>query len=400
MQSENNQSTNRYQERGVSATKGEVHSVVDKMDEGLFPGAFCKITPDHLTGDPNKCNVIHSDGSGTKSTIAYLKYKETGDPSVFRGIAQDSIVMNIDDLLCIGAQSGILISSTVNRNARNFPGEALAELINGTEDFLQTMRDHGLDIHSGGGETADVGDLTPSVTVDSCAVAIMNCNDVISSQEVVPGLAIVGLESSGRANYENFENSGIGSNGLTSARHDLLCSYYKEKYPETFDPNTPSHLVYCGPYKLEDSIPGSELTAGEAILSPTRSYAPVIVKLLKEMRAAVKGIVHCSGGGQTKCIRFGQSVEFIKNNFMNIPPVFTEIQKHSKTSWREMFQVYNMGHRMEIYCPKENVNEVKSLSESFGIHAQEIGETLPSRRKDEKNHVTIQHKGQTFEYSL
>lgn len=396
----NTTSSNRYQERGVSATKGEVHKVVDNMDAGLFPGAFCKITDDFLTGNPDLCNIIHSDGSGTKSLIAYLKYRETGDASVFRGIAQDSIVMNIDDLLCVGAHSGILLSSTVNRNARNFPGEALAELIQGTEEFLQTMRDYGVDIHSGGGETADVGDLTPSVTVDSCAVAVMKKEDVIHCQDVKAGLSIVGLASYGKANYEHFENSGIGSNGLTSARHDILCSYYAKKYPETFDSNTPENLVYCGPYKLEDPLAGSSMTAGEAILSPTRSYAPVIVALLKQFKKAVKGIVHCSGGGQTKCIRFGQSVEFIKNNLLPVPPVFTEIQKHSNTSWKEMFQVYNMGHRMEIFCLPETAQEIVSLSQSFGIDAQIIGEIRASRQANGKNHVTIEHNQLRHEYHL
>lgn len=400
MESKNNQTTNRYQERGVSATKGEVHKVVDNMDAGLFPGAFCKITEDFLTGNPDKCNIIHSDGSGTKSLIAYLKYKETGDASVFRGIAQDSIVMNIDDLLCVGAYSGILLSSTVNRNARNFPGEALAQLIQGTEDFLQTIREYGVDIRSGGGETADVGDLTPSVTVDSCAVAVMNRSDVVYNQNIGSDLVIVGLSSYGQATYESFENSGIGSNGLTSARHDILCSYYREKYPETYDHNTPKDLVYCGPYKLEDPLPGSSMTAGDAILSPTRSYAPVIVQLLKNYRSQIKGLVHCSGGGQTKCIRFGTNVHIIKDNFLPIPPVFHEIQKHSGTSWKEMFQVYNMGHRMEVYCEENIANDIISVSKSFGIDAKIVGRTEKSKSADQSNHVSIHHNGEIFDYTL
>ena len=285
-------SKDRYALRGVSSTKDEVHSVVDKLDRGLFPGAFCKIGTDQLTGDPSKCNIIHSDGSGTKSTLAYLHYRETGDPSAFRKTAQDSIVMNLDDLLCVGAVEGILLSSTVNRNARAIPGEALAELIDGTESFLASLRENGVGIHSGGGETADVGDLTPTVTVDSCAVAVMRREDVIDNAAIGPGLAIVGLASSGQASYETFENSGIGSNGLTSARHDLLCKHYLENYPETCDSRTDRDFLYCGPHKMDDLLPGSSQTVGEALLSPTRTYAPVIRRLLAEERPAIRGMVH------------------------------------------------------------------------------------------------------------
>ncbi len=388
----------RYAARGVSAGKEEVHAAVDKLDQGVFKGAFCKITEDFLTGSKKKCNVIHSDGSGTKSIIAYLYFKETGDASIFRGISQDSIVMNIDDLLCIGAVERILLSNTVNRNAKNFTGAALAQLILGSEDFLAKLRKMGVKIYSGGGETADVGDLTGAVVVDSCAVAVMERKNVVTGAEIKPNLAIVGLSSAGKAKYEDFENSGIGSNGLTSARHDMLSPYYRKKYPETFDSNTDKKLVYCGPHKLEDKLEGSNMTVGQALLSPTRTYAPVIMKLLKKHPKLVKGLVHCSGGGQTKCVRFGKGVHFVKDNLMPIPPIFKAIQKASKTSDKEMFEVYNMGHRMEVYCKPEDAKKVLAIAKSFGIDAAIIGRTEKSKRKDGKNHVTIVHEGKTIEY--
>lgn len=394
------QSSDRYAHRGVSSSKSEVHAVVDHLDRGVFPGAFCKIGPDILTGDPKKCNIIHSDGSGTKSTLAYLHYRETGDPSAFRKTAQDSLVMNIDDLLCVGATDGILISSTVNRNARAIPAEALGQLISGTEDFLATLRDYGVGVHSGGGETADVGDLTGTATVDSCAVVIMHRTQVIDNANIKPGLAIVGLASSGQSSYESSINSGIGSNGLTSARHDLLNPYYLETYPETVDANTDKQYLYCGPYKMGDPLPGSEMTVGEALLSPTRTYAPVIKKLLSETRDSIHGMVHCSGGGQTKCIRFGTGVHHIKDNFLPIPPIFQAIQKASGTSDEEMFRVYNMGHRMEIYCKPDAAGSIIAHSESFGIPAQIIGRTEKTQRDDAQNHVTIQHNGKTLSYQL
>jgi phosphoribosylformylglycinamidine cyclo-ligase len=366
-------SSDRYAQRGVSSSKSEVHAVVDNLDRGIFPGAFCKIGADILTGSTDKCNIIHSDGSGTKSTLAYIHYRETGDPAGFRKTAQDSLVMNIDDLLCVGAITGILISSTVNRNARAIPGEALGQLISGTEEFLATLREYGVGVHSGGGETADVGDLTGTVTVDSCAVVVMDRTDVIDNAKIRPGLAIVGLASSGQANYEAFENSGIGSNGLTSARHDLLCDYYLKKYPETVDLSTDKQYLYCGPYKMTDPLPESNMTVGDALLSPTRTYAPIIKKLLTENRDSIRGMVHCSGGGQTKCIRFGTGVHHIKDNFLPIPPIFKAIQKASATSDEEMFRVYNMGHRMEIYCDPEAAEAIIAQSESFGIPAQIIG---------------------------
>lgn len=390
----------RYSLRGVSSTKDEVHAVVDKMSKGLFPGAFCKINPDFLTGHPDKCCVIHSDGSGTKSTLAYLHYKETGDPSAFKKTAQDSMVMNIDDLICIGVTDNILISSTINRNARNIPGPVLAELISGTESFLQSLRDNDILIHSGGGETADVGDLTPTVTVDSCAVAVIDRDQVIDNANIRPGLSIVGLASDGQANYESFYNSGIGSNGLTSARHDLLAKYYFEKYPETTDSQTDSKYLYCGPYKMDDPLPESDLTVGAALLSPTRTYAPVIKKLLSKYRPNIKGMVHCSGGGQTKCLRFGTEVHFIKDSLLPIPPIFKAIQKASQTSDEEMYRVYNMGHRLEIYCLPEIADEIIQTSESFGIKAAVIGRTESKQSDGNSNTLTIHHQGKELNYKI
>ena len=390
----------RYAQRGVSSSKAEVHAVVDTLDRGIFPGAFCKIGPDVLTGNSEKCTIIHSDGSGTKSILAYLHYKETGDPTGFRNTAQDSIVMNIDDLLCVGAVDGILISSTVNRNARAIPGEALGHLISGTEDFLKTLRNYGLGVYSGGGETADVGDLTDTVTVDSCAIVVMDRKNVIDNAKIKPGLAIIGLASAGKATYETQENSGIGSNGLTSARHDLLSNYYLENYPETCDLKTDAAYLYCGPYRLNDPLPGSDLTVGEALMSPTRTYAPIIKQLLKEHREHILGMVHCSGGGQTKCIRFGSGVHYIKDSLMPIPPIFTAIQEASGTHTKEMFRVYNMGHRMEIFCPPEAADKIISASNTFGVAAQVIGRTEKSLHKNNANHVTIVHDHKTLEYTL
>lgn len=383
------QKSDRYAARGVSFSKDEVHAAVDKLDRGLFPKAFCKITEDFLTSDPSKCCVIHSDGSGTKSIIAYLYYRETGDASVFRGISQDSIVMNIDDLVCIGALKGVIISNTVNRNAKNFPAKPLAELIMGSEEFLEKLRALGVGAFSGGGETADVGDLTGSVVVDSCAVAVMDRKDVLMPNGIDAGLTIVGLASFGKATYENFYNSGIGSNGLTSARHDLLCPYYREKYPETYDKNVDKSLLYCGPYKFEDKLPESDMTVGEAILSPTRTYAPVVAKIVKKHPGLIKGIIHCSGGGQTKCVRFGNGVHFIKDNLFAPPPIFRAIQRASGTSDAEMYKVYNMGHRLEIYCDKADAGKVIEAAESFGIEAKIVGRTEKSVMADGSNSISI-----------
>ncbi len=385
----------RYQARGVSADKTEVHSVVDRMDAGLFPGAFCKVTEDFLGGDPNRCNIIHADGAGTKSIIGYLHYKEFNDPTIFHGIAQDSIVMNLDDLLCVGVNGRILISNTVNRNAMNCPGEVISALIEGTEKFLQEMRDQGVNIYSGGGETADVGDLTGTIVVDSCAVAVMDKRDVITN-DIGPDLAIVGLSSTGQASYESKQNAGMGSNGLTSARHDMLAHYYAEKYPESFDSNIQPDLVYCGPYRLEDALPDSDMTVGEAILSPTRSYAPLIYQLYDILEKDLAGIVHCSGGAQTKCLKFGRDVHFVKDNLFRTPPLFSAIKKASGTSDEEMYKVFNMGHRMEVYVPPSRADDVISAASAFNIDAQVIGYTEAAA----SNHLTLTTPdGNTFQYN-
>ncbi len=391
----------RYAARGASATKADVHAAVDKLDRGLFPGAFCKITPDYLTGDATKCNIIHADGSGTKALIAYLHWRETGDARVFRGIAQDSLVMNLDDLLCAGATGPIVFSSTINRNARRFPAGPLAELIAGHEEFLTKLRKLGIKAVSGGGETADVGDLTATLTVDSCAVVVMRRKDVITNEKLRPGLAIVGLASFGQANYEAAPNSGIGSNGLTSARHDLLGSYYCKKYPETFDAQIKKSLVYSGPYRLEDKLPDAKgLTVGAALLSPTRTYAPVIARLLRENHGAIAGLVHCSGGGQTKCLRFGRGLHFVKDNLFPPPAIFRVIQKASGTSSHEMHRVFNMGHRMEVYCRPADAEWIIATAQAFGIESRVVGQVGASRRPDESNHVTLKAGGQTLEYAL
>jgi phosphoribosylformylglycinamidine cyclo-ligase len=390
----------RYAARGVSASKSEVHAAVDRLDPGLFPQAFCKIVADNLTGDASKCVVTHSDGSGTKALLAYLWWKETGDASVFRGIAQDSIVMNIDDLLCVGVTKGVILSSTINRNAKAIPGAILAELINGTEDVLAMLRAQGFGITSGGGETADVGDLTPTLTVDSTATAILARSEVVDAARVVPGLVIVGIASHGQAKYESAENSGIGSNGLTSARHELLSKYYAEKYPETYDKATPADLAYCGPHRLTDPLPGSALTVGQALLSPTRTYAPYALRLLQALgNLRVKGLVHCSGGGQTKCRRFGTKVHFIKDNLFPTPPIFAEIARVSGTDAKEMHQVYNMGHRLEVFLEPKDAEVALRIATELGLAAQVIGRTEVSTRPNGANHVTVIKNGQILAYA-
>ncbi len=389
-------SSGRYQARGVSPDKTEVHKVVDKLDHGLFANAFCKITEDYLTGNPDNCNIIHSDGSGTKSIIAYLWYKETGDASVFQGISQDSIVMNLDDLLCVGVNGRILISNTVNRNALNCPGEVVAALIAGSERFLAQLRGFGVNIYSGGGETADVGDLTGTIVVDSCAVCVMKKKEVITGDGIRPCLAIVGLSSTGQASYEYAENSGIGSNGLTSARHELLSHYYAEKYPESFDPNIDRKLMYCGPYQLGAALPDSSLTIGAALLSPARTYAPVVYKLLDEHPGLIQGLIHCSGGGQTKCLKFGRNIHYVKDRLFPVPPIFKTIQKASGTDWKEMYKVFNMGHRMEVYCEPKHSARVIAAAKTFGIDARVIGRTAASASG---NRLTLQHQKQTLSYS-
>ena len=386
----------RYQARGVSSDKTEVHNVVDNLGHGLFRNAFCKITEDYLTGNPEQCNVIHADGSGTKSIIAYLAYKETGNTDVFHGISQDSIVMNLDDLLCVGVNGRILISNTVNRNALNCPGEVVGALIQGSEKFLAQLREFGVNIYSGGGETADVGDLTGTIVVDSVAVSVMKKRDVITGDLIAPGLAIVGLSSTGQASYENRENSGIGSNGLTSARHDMLSHYYADNYPESYDANVDPSLMYCGPYKLEDPLPGSSLTVGEALLSPTRTYAPVVYKLLADHPGLIRGLIHCSGGAQTKCMKFSDNIHFIKDNLFPTPPVFKAIQSASKTEWKEMYKVFNMGHRMEVYCEPDKAQTVIDVAAGFGIAARVVGRTEASTQG---NRLSLTHAGEVFTYT-
>lgn len=389
----------RYAARGVSASKADVHKAVDHLDRGLYPKAFCKITPDHFTGLEDRCTVIHSDGSGSKSILAYLWFRETQDPSVFEGIAQDSIVMNIDDLLCVGVRGQLLLSSTINRNANTCNAEVISAIISGNEKFIQQMQSYGLDVVNGGGETADMGDSVRTITVDTCAVASLPKKEVIAGG-IVPGLSIVGLSSSGQASYESVENSGVGSNGLTSARHDLLCSHYRETYPEAWAPEIDPNLAYCGPYRLSDPLPGSSLSVGEALLSPTRSYAPVILKMFAEAPKAIAGLIHCTGGAQTKCLRFGEGVHFVKDDLFAPPALFSEIQKHSGTSLKEMYQVYNMGHRMEVYCREEDTEQLIQISKSFNIDAQVIGRTEPSKNKDNSCHLTIKTQGVELNYAL
>ncbi len=392
--------TGRYAARGVSSSKDEVHAVVDKIDKGLFPGAFCKITEDFLTKNPALCNCTHSDGSGTKSLLAYIYWKETGDASVYRGIAQDSIVMNIDDLLCIGVTGNTILSSTINRNAKTIPGEILAQLIDGTEEFLQLLRDFGVDIRSGGGETADVGDLTATCTVDSCATAVLPRERVVDASRIRPGLKIVALASAGTCKYEPTENSGIASNGLTSARHEMLSKYYAEKYPETFDHRIAPEFVYCGNFKIEDALPNSTLSVGKALLSPTRTYAPFVLKLLKELPPEkVFGLIHCSGGALTKCIRFGNGVHFVKNDLMPVPPIFKAIQNAGKTDAAEMHRVYNMGQRLEIYLEEKDVPAALQIAGTLGIEAKVIGHTEASKNPAGTNHISLKTElGEIVEY--
>jgi phosphoribosylformylglycinamidine cyclo-ligase len=386
--------SDRYNLRGVSAGKEEVHKAISKLDKGLFPKAFCKITPDYLAQDPDWCTIMHADGAGTKSSLAYLYWKETGDLSVWKGIAQDAIVMNTDDLLCVGATGPMLLSSTIGRNKNLIPGEVIAAIINGTEEVLQTLRDYGLDITSTGGETADVGDLVRTIIVDSTVIARMKKAEVIDNANIEAGDVIVGLASFGQAKYEQQYNGGMGSNGLTSARHDVLHKLYKNKFPESFDPLVPEHLVYSGALQLTDAVPGLPVNMGQLLLSPTRTYAPVMVAILKELRKEIHGIIHCSGGAQTKILHFVDQLHIVKNNLFQTPPLFEIIQAQSGTSWQEMYKVFNMGHRMEIYLPNELAHAVIEISKSFGIEAQVIGYV----EKSETKKVTIVSSYGQFEY--
>ena len=371
----------RYNLRGVSAGKEDVHNAIKSIDKGLFPKAFCKIVPDLLTGDENYCLVMHADGAGTKSSLAYMYWKETGDISVWKGIAQDALIMNIDDLLCVGATENILLSSTIGRNKNLVPGEVIAALINGTEELLAQLRELGIGIYSTGGETADVGDLVRTIIVDSTVICRMKRDEVIDNARIQVGDVIVGLSSSGQATYETEYNGGMGSNGLTSARHDVFDAYLKVKYPESFDPSVPDDLVYSGSYKLTDKVEGAPLDAGKLVLSPTRTYAPIIKQILDKHRADVHGMVHCSGGAQTKVLHFVDDVHVIKDNLFPIPPLFEAIQKESGTSWEEMYKVFNMGHRMELYVPQAIAQDLIELSQSFNVAAQIVGRVEESEAK-------------------
>jgi phosphoribosylformylglycinamidine cyclo-ligase len=386
--------TDRYAQRGVSASKEDVHNAIARLDKGLFPKAFCKIVPDTLAGDPDFCTIMHADGAGTKSALAYLYWRETGDLNVWRGIAQDAIVMNTDDLICVGTTGPMLLSSTIGRNKNLIPGEVIAELINGTEDVLQMLRDHGIDIYSTGGETADVGDLVRTVIVDSTVIARMRRDAVISNDRIQAGDVVVGLASFGQATYEIQYNGGMGSNGLTSARHDVLAHYLADTYPESFDPAIDRSLIYSGSKRLTDPVDGTELTVGQLILSPTRTYAPVAKVLLDELRPHIHGMVHCSGGAQTKVLHFVEDLHIIKDNLFPIPPLFRLIQAESGTSWSEMYKVFNMGHRLEIYLSEEHAHRVIEVAQSFNIDAQVIGRVEAHDGK----RVTIQAETGTFLY--
>ena len=384
----------RYNLRGVSASKEDVHNAIKNIDKGIFPKAFCKIIPDILGGDPEYCNIMHADGAGTKSSLAYMYWKETGDLGVWRGIAQDALIMNIDDLLCVGATDNILVSSTIGRNKLLVPGEVNSAIINGTEELLAELRDLGVNAYSTGGETADVGDLVRTIIVDSTVTCRMKRKDVISNGNIRPGDVIVGLSSYGQASYEKSYNGGMGSNGLTSARHDVFGKYLATKYPESYDNAVPDELVYSGTLKLTDKIAELGIDAGKLVLSPTRTYAPVIKKLLDEMRSQIHGMVHCSGGAQTKIMHFVEKMRVVKNNLFPVPPLFNIIQEQSGTDWHEMYKVFNMGHRMEIYVDSSNAQKVIEISHSFGIDAQIVGYTEASDR----NELIIESDKGRFEY--
>lgn len=383
----------RYMQRGVSASKEDVHNAIKNIDKGLFPKAFCKIIPDLLTGDEAYCAIMHADGAGTKSSLAYMYWKETGDVSVWKGIAQDAIIMNVDDLLCVGATTHpILLSSTIGRNKNLIPGEVIAEIINGTEEVLEMLRQNGLEIYSTGGETADVGDLVRTIIVDSTVTTRMKRSDVIDNANIKPGNVIVGLASYGQATYEKEYNGGMGSNGLTSARHDVFNKTLAEKYPESYDSTIPKDLVYSGGKNLTDKT-DSELDAGKLVLSATRTYAPVITAVLNKMRANIDGIIHCSGGAQTKVLHFVNDVHVIKDNLFPVPPLFKLIHEQSGTDWKEMFKVFNMGHRMELYVDEQYAQEIISISESFGIPAQIVGRVVEGSKQ-----LEIHHEGKVYTY--
>ncbi len=384
----------RYSERGVSSTKDDVHRAIASMDKGLFPRAFCKIVPDYLTNDPETCLVMHADGAGTKSSLAYVYWKETGDLSVWKGIAQDALVMNLDDLLCVGVTDNILLSSTIGRNKNKIPGEVIAAIIHGTESLIKDLSKHGVEIHSTGGETADVGDLVQTIIVDSTVTARIKRSDVIDNARIQPGDVIVGLASFGQATYEVAYNGGMGSNGLTSARHDIFSKTLAQKYPESYDPNLPESLVYTGQKSLTE-VTNTPLDAGKLVLSPTRTYAPIIKAILNYIdRQQIHGMVHCSGGAQTKILHFIDKLHVIKDNLFDVPPLFQLIQEQSGTDWKEMYQVFNMGHRMELFIPEAVASTLISISESFGVAAQIVGRVEASTKKQ----LTISSPFGKFKY--
>ena len=386
----------RYAQRGVSASKEDVHKAIKNVDKGLFPKAFCKIVPDHLTGDADHCLIMHADGAGTKSSLAYMYWKETGDLSVWKGIAQDALIMNIDDLLCVGATSNIMLSSTIGRNKNLVPGEVISAIINGTEELIEELRSFGVDIHSTGGETADVGDLVRTIIVDSTVTARMPRKEVIDNARIKPGNVIVGLASFGQATYEKEYNGGMGSNGLTSARHDVFAKYLAEKYPESYDHDVPEDLVYSGGVKLTDPVKDTPLDAGKLVLSPTRTYAPVIAAILNNIGAgSINGMIHCSGGAQTKILHFVENLHIVKDNMFEVPPLFKLIQEQSQTSWQEMYQVFNCGHRMELYVDPAVAEEIIAISKSFNIEAQIIGKVEEAESKK----LTIKSEYGTFTYA-
>ena len=385
----------RYAQRGVSASKEDVHNAIKNIDKGLFPQAFCKIVPDYLTNDDAYCLIMHADGAGTKSSLAYMYWKETGDISVWKGIAQDALIMNIDDLLCVGATSNIMLSSTIGRNKNLIPGEVLSAIINGTEELITELKSFGVTIHSTGGETADVGDLVRTIIVDSTVTARMKRSDVIDNANIKAGDVIVGLSSSGQASYEREYNGGMGSNGLTSARHDVFHKYLAEKFPESFDASVPQELVYSGNVKLTDAVEGSPIDAGKLVLSPTRTYAPIISKILSKYKADdIHGMVHCSGGAQTKILHFVEGLHIIKDNLFPIPPLFKLIQEQSDTNWKEMYEVFNCGHRMELYVSPSIAEDLIAISESFNVEARIVGRVENAAKKQ----LTITSEFGVFEY--
>lgn len=389
------EASQRYNLRGVSASKEDVHNAIKNIDKGLFPKAFCKIIPDYLTNDENYCVIMHADGAGTKSSLAYMYWKETGDLSVWKGIAQDALIMNIDDLLCVGATDNILLSSTIGRNKNLIPAEVISAIINGTEEIIAELKNHGVTIHSTGGETADVGDLVRTIIVDSTVTARMKRSDVIDNANIQSGDVIVGLASFGQATYESSYNGGMGSNGLTSARHDVFAKYLAEKYPESYDASVPNELVYSGQVTLTDNVENSPIDAGQLVLSPTRTYAPVIKKILEKYTSKdIHGMVHCNGGAQTKVLHFVNNVHVIKDNLFPVPPLFQLIQEQSKTDWKEMYQVFNCGHRMELYVPETIANDIIAISKSFNIDAQIVGRVDAS----DKTELTITSEYGTFKY--